>query len=279
MKDVISEIYEHFDVLQNSKNVLVEDEEPDLVKQLLHTHLKSCPVCHVYACGSHGVYESASDEEEDEDEDIAGKADKTSSNGKTDKMDKGYADLNMTYESLRHWSNEGSARSEPADTSISIYKDGRPCSPKCFMIEDVVRDKCSQWTNDEGTYFQALFLGMQNEPRVSCLLAPLMERSCYDVHKMAVFLTAEIVRSPQQKSKNKGKLDWYDNKGKKILVENCRKYTNTHLHDKRCQPTGCDHPGISCYQAGNDCICFGENVLCDKFCSCADDCRFPNPLI
>jgi hypothetical protein len=258
IEDIFPEYDAYLDASKKARRTLEEPEEPDPVKKLLQLHLLSCPVCHVYLCGIHGVYET--DDSEDEGKDKIGKADKR------------YADMNMTYEGILHRQNEKSARSEPA--TDTIYK-GKPCGTVCFSIEGFSDKETPKWTSDESTYFQALFLGMENEPRAACILAPLMRRPCYDVQKLITSLMVDSPKSTSEEARKSEKLDWYDNKRKKIRVDlDWGKKTNTHFHDRIRQPTGCDHLGLSCFKAEDDCSCNREGILCDKFCSCPDDCKF-----
>lgn len=259
IQNVIPEIAESFDALKKSQGVSENSEEVDLVRMLLQPHLLSCPVCHVYLCGIHGVYET--DDSDDEETD------------KMDKSDEGYADMNMTYRGMIHRQKVKSARSEPVATD-SIYK-FKPCGSKCFTTKGLAEVRMSEWSTDESIYFQALFLGMQHEPRAACILAPLMRRPCCDVQKLVISLNADKTKLISTESRKGEKLDWYDNKRKKIRVDlDWGKKTNTHLHHGNLQPEGCEHPGISCYEAKDDCSCNRKRILCDKFCACPGDCKY-----
>jgi len=257
--DVFPEYHEDLDALK-ARERLEEPEEPDPVRKLLQPHLLSCPVCHIYLCGIHGIYET-DDSEEEEEEDM------------TDKAGVGYADMNMTYGGMVHRQKEKSARLEPRGT-VSIYK-GNPCSSNCFEIEGRAEVKMPGWSTEESIYFQALFLGMEHEPRAACILAPLVRRPCYDVQKFVISLNADTTKPPKTESRKSEKLDWYDNKRKKIRVDlDWGKKTKTHLHHGNLQPEGCEHPGISCDEAKDDCSCNRKRILCDKFCACPDDCKY-----
>lgn len=261
IQEVIPEISERLSWLERPSAMPKLTEALSPVKKLLQTHLLSCPICHIHACGIHGVYESDNSDVEETD--------------KTDRADKGYADMNMSYESMIDCYNEKAARSEPLGTN-SIYEEGKCCGPYCFLAKDQNDRKSAVWATDETTYFQAMFLGMQNEPRAACILAPLMKRPCSDVHEYIASLLPEARKTPQRESRKKGKLDWYDNKRKRIRVDlDWGEKTNTHLHHKRCQPIGCEHPGLSCNQARKECSCFQDKILCDKFCACPGDCGYP----
>ncbi len=245
--------------MKHAQRKLGEHKEVDPVKKLFQPHLLSCPVCHVYLCGIHGVYETDDSEDEERDE--------------TDKADKGYADMNMTFEGIIHRHREKYAQSE--QKTDYIYN-GKPCGSKCFSIHGPTHGKVPEWTPDEVTYFNALFLGMESEPRAACILAPLIARPCYEVQKVVLSLAVDKTCSTKYVPRKSEKLDWYDNKRKKIRVDlDWGKKTNTHLHDKIRQPTGCEHVGVSCFEAGDECSCNTEGILCDKFCACPDHCRFP----
>jgi hypothetical protein len=258
IQDIFPEYDEYLDTLKKARRRLEKPKEDDPVKKLLQPHLSSCPVCHIYLCGIHGVYET--DDSEDDGE------------NKIDEAEKRYADMNMTYEGILHRQNEESAQSE--SVTESFYK-GKGCGADCFSIEGFSNVETPEWTSDESTYFQALFLGMQNESRAACILAPLMRRPCYDVQKLITSLKADTPKPTPDEARKSEKLDWYDNKRKKIRVDlDWGKKTNTHFHDKIRQPTGCDHPGLSCFEAKYECSCNRERILCDKFCSCPGDCKF-----
>lgn len=258
IQDVIPEIAEHFDALKKPQSVSANSEEVDTVRKLLQPHLLSCPVCHVYLCGIHGVYETDNSEDEEM--------------GEIDKTDEGYADMNMTYGGMIHRQKEKSAESKPG-TADSIYN-GKPCSSNCFTVKADAKIRIPEWSTDESIYFQALFLGMQHEPRAACILSPLMRRPCYDVQKMGISMNADTTKATKTESRKSERLDWYDNKRKKIRVDlDWGKKTNTHLHHGNLQPEGCEHPGISCYEAKDDCSCNRKRILCDKFCACPDDCK------
>lgn len=256
---MILEIAEHFDVLSKPGSLSVNSEKFDPVRKLLQPHLLSCPMCHVYLCGIHGVYETDDSENEEMD--------------KIDKADEGYADMNITYGGMMHRHKEKSIRSELGAVD-SIYK-GKPCGSNCFTTKAQAKVTIPEWSTDESIYFQALFLGVQNEPRAACILSPLMRRPCYDVQNMVTSLNTETTKSAKTESRKREKLDWYDNKRKKIRVDlDWGKKTNTHLHHGNLQPEGCEHPGISCYDAKDDCSCNRKIILCDKFCACPDDCKY-----
>jgi hypothetical protein len=260
--DVFPEYEKYLDAMKEVERGL-EEPEVDPVEKLLQPHLLSCPVCHVYLCGIHGVYET--DDSEDEGKDNIKKADER------------YADMNMTYGGMMHRQEEKSARSKPGTTD-SFYK-GKPCSSSCFTIKRRDKDGMPEWTTDESTYFQALFLGMQHEPRAACILAPLMRRPCYDVQNLVISLIRDPPKPTPNEPRKKEKLDWYDNKRKKIRVDlDWGKKTNTHLHHDNLQPEGCEHPGLSCYMAKDDCSCNRKRILCDKFCACPDDCKYSTSL-
>ena len=255
---MFSEYGEYLSAVRKGRRKSDKPEVVDPVRKLLQPHLLSCPVCHVYLCGIHGVYET--DDSEDD-----GKE-------KSDEADKSYADMNMTYKGMMHRQKTRSTQSEPVEDST--YK-GKPCGPNCFSVNGLSRKKTPKWTGDDTTYFETLFLGMQNQSRAACILAPLMGRPCYEVQKFILSRNTDTTTPIKTESRRSEKLDWYDNKRKKIRVDlDWGKKTNTHLHDKIQQPTGCEHPGISCLEAGDDCICDREGILCDKFCACPDDCRF-----
>jgi hypothetical protein len=241
-------------VKQNPRKPGKSEEDP--VRKLLQPHLLSCPVCHVYLCGIHGVYES--DDSEDE------------GDNKFNNADESYADMNMTFDSMVHRHDKKSTQSKPA---IDSFYKGKSCGSDCFQVNGQSLDGSTMWNSEDTSYFKALFLGMQNEPRAACILAPLMGRPCFEVQEFITLLDEDTTTNSETDSRKREKLDWYDNKTKKIRadVDLCKK-TNTHLHDQNQQPTGCEHSGISCFEAGDKCNCEVERILCDKFCACPDDC-------
>lgn len=257
--DLFPEYEEYLKAVKKNPRKLRESEESeniDPVKSLLQPHLLSCPVCHVYLCGIHGVYETLDSEDEGD--------------VKSDPAEKDYADMNMTYEAMIHRQKQNLAHSEPEPDSI--YK-GKPCGSDCFLINRNYSPETTRWNIGDTSYFKALFLGMQNEPRVACILAPLMGRRCYDVKNFTASLDVNMETGIESEFRKDETLDWYDNKRKKIRIDlDWGKKTKTHFHDQSEQRTGCAHSGVSCFDAADDCHCQNEGVLCDKFCACPEDC-------
>jgi len=261
LKDVIPEIREEKNALDGSANRPKDVQRFTVVEQLFAAHLTACPLCGVHGCGAHGDYESSDDEEP--------------------VINKKYCDLNMPFDSMLQRHNEKLARNKVRTTG-GYFKDCEACSVHCFLRNGDDAEYYDEWTPEDLTYLECLTSGMENERRTSCVLAPLVGRSCYAVfYRMRLNSTAaeNLPKESSERPFLPGKLDWYDNKTRTIRTDqNWREKTKTHVHEKRRQPFGCNHKGLSCHKAGDQCHCFHENTLCDKFCSCSDACKFLSSL-
>ncbi|KAF9869600.1 SET domain-containing protein [Colletotrichum karsti] len=149
-----------------------------------------------------------------------------------------------------------------------------PCKRQCFRNNAIGSSdaKCRPWTENETLLLQGLYAILDhNKVRVKaqCATAEILGRDCWDVHRHLQSLG--IVLPPiqtvdQERVKN---LSWYDRK-KKMLIGDWQ--DQTYSHDTKVRPSNdpCHHEGIC--SAENDCPCVLNNILCERFCRCTEEC-------
>ncbi len=303
------EIDRHVQRLKAAHKSLVSQEfEPST--RLLEASKPICQICQAAACGIHGSYEiDSGDDISDENSSESGSnkhngddSDNTEDSEDVNHTFSRYTPLSASYTSLLSRRNEKSQllqaqEFEPIVKKTTYGEGDPPCSIDCFLFyepkdgndaedaclmphnpaNDILLDEdwIFEWNSDDVGYLKTLLLVMAQELRLACVLAPVLGKKCLHVHKMIPTCSPPPVPPKARKNFQTSKrLNWYDNKRKILRGENWGKNTITHLHDKRRQPRGCEHVGISCQQAGKDCSCVEEKILCDKFCTCADDCKY-----
>lgn len=159
------------------------------------------------------------------------------------------------------------------DESIIEIESG-PCSKDCFLkVADRIRPNPDDWEAEDIALLRTLVSAMPRETNPACIICQVFGKTCKDVHVMILSL------SPPRPNRVKGqalggkKLVWYNNETKKIIVNNWGQYTKTHSHHEREMPKPCSHRGSTCEEAGDKCSCINQNVLCEKHCTCLDDCE------
>ncbi|KAK2009574.1 SET domain-containing protein [Colletotrichum eremochloae] len=150
-----------------------------------------------------------------------------------------------------------------------------PCKRKCYRILDSGSSDDAQskpWTEDETFLLRSLYSILDhNKVRVKaqCATAEILDRECWDVHRHLQSLGIRlppITKIDQPRAKN---LPWYDRK-KKMLIGDWQDHTNS--HDTKVRPSNdpCHHEGPC--TADNECPCVLNDILCERFCRCTEDC-------
>ncbi|KAL0935363.1 set domain-containing protein [Colletotrichum truncatum] len=148
-----------------------------------------------------------------------------------------------------------------------------PCKRQCFRLSGMKSGAQSRpWTEDETLLLRSLFTILDhNKVRVKaqCATAEILGRECWDVHRHLQSLDItlpplETFEPPRVKN-----LPWYDRK-KKMLIGDWQDHTSS--HDTKVRPSNdpCHHEGAC--TAENECPCVLNNILCERFCRCTEDC-------
>jgi hypothetical protein len=229
------------DDLESPKSIKSQSVEPS--EKMLETYLvMTCSICGVNECGIHGEYEST------------------------------YRKFNMSFRSL-FARRLRRLKPQQAEDPQACTQDPKQCSAECYLTNSADY-QLESWSSEEFANLKAFLVIMQQEPHPSCVIAPFMRKPCYQVRKGIAMLHSPIPSPKEQVKKDKRTLDWYDNRRKKINTDiDWGMRTKTHMHDNRGQPRGCEHFGFSCNEAGEKCSCLQDEILCDKFCACPDDCK------
>ncbi|TEA22443.1 Histone-lysine N-methyltransferase EZH1 [Colletotrichum sidae] len=149
-----------------------------------------------------------------------------------------------------------------------------PCKRQCFRIhgtgDPLVQPK--PWTKDETLLLRSLFTILDhNKVRVKaqCATAELLDRDCYEVHRYLRELDIKLPDLEAVSPVRVKNLPWYDRK-KKMLVGDWQEQTNS--HDTKVRPSNdpCHHDGPCTAEIG--CPCVLNNILCERFCRCTEDC-------
>ncbi|GKT64482.1 SET domain-containing protein [Colletotrichum tofieldiae] len=149
-----------------------------------------------------------------------------------------------------------------------------PCKRQCYRVYGIGSSDAQlrSWTEDETFLLRGLFSILDhNKVRVKaqCATAEILNRECWDVHRHLQSLGIKlppITTIDQPRAKN---LPWYDRK-KKMLIGDWQDHTNS--HDTKVRPSNdpCHHEGPCTVE--NECPCVLNDVLCERFCRCTEDC-------
>ncbi|OBR10010.1 SET domain-containing protein [Colletotrichum higginsianum IMI 349063] len=149
-----------------------------------------------------------------------------------------------------------------------------PCERQCYRIYGVGGSDAESrpWTEDETFLLRGLFSILDHnkvQVKAECATAEILDRDCCDVHRHLQSLDINlppITTIDRPRPKN---LPWYDRK-KKMLLGDWQDHTNS--HDTKVRPSNdpCHHEGPC--TAENGCPCVLNDVLCERFCRCTEDC-------
>jgi hypothetical protein len=231
------------DDIESPRSIKSQSVEPS--EKMLETYIvMTCSICGVNECGIHGEYENT------------------------------YRKFNMSFKSLFARRLRRLPPQQLEEPQLPI-QDSYRCSAECYLASPVDK-QAESWSPEDVANLKAFLVIMQQERHPSCIVAPFMRKPCCQVYKRLTTLHSPISSPRTHVKKDRRSLDWYDNKRKKINTDiDWGMKTKTHMHDKRGQPRGCEHFGLSCNEAGEKCTCLQDEILCDKFCACPDDCKIP----
>lgn len=239
-----------------------------LVHKFLETYVDlGCSICGSHECGAHGEYEPIDPD------------DLPKSGEKAQPL---YDRFNMPFEGMIARRDEKMVRERVSRPPIN--KNLQPCSPDCYLLENQQNGDLSEddafedeedFSEQDLQYIKAVARSFPVNWLPYCKIADFLRKPCRHVRTKVLTIDGSPAASPQsQIPKETRHLTWYDPKKKKIDQSlDWGQITNTHLHQNRSQPQGCVHPGRSCSEAGTDCFCVQENILCDKYCGCPTDCK------
>ncbi len=144
-----------------------------------------------------------------------------------------------------------------------------PCSDECHMSY--------KWTEAESEPLGQAILDSIREMMIihtdkkyqSCQIAFGLALPCWKVYAEIdhIHMDDSELLSPPPMNARARRPEWYDNK-KKTLKGDWSDLTNAHLHQMRKKTLACQHNG----PCGARCPCTENNILCERYCGCGDDC-------
>ena len=264
-------------------------------KQLLEAYLAECPICHMFACGIHGDYESNDESDRESDSGTSGDQDdffNDSTNddldehlnldsddgldhtlkdgfGQFDKKEKQnnrsfqprFVDLNKTLEGmLAQW--DRAVSETPACLENKTQRDNKPCSSHCFLNIECNQVGFLDWKDEDLQIMKILLRGIEHDFRASCILAPVFGQHCYLVQKFIPFFVAwrkysqrTIQQEPRAHSAKAKQKYWYNSTSKMI-----RKKVDLDKVTRVHYPMKCHQP-MGCNHVGLLCTEAGD--MCD----------------
>lgn len=148
-----------------------------------------------------------------------------------------------------------------------------PCRNECYR-------RRTEWTNYTWTQEEEKELARKLsfvKPDRPCSLAGVVDKPCYQIYSKILELDEKTtpiskIQSPPEHQESEQAI-WYNPKAvprNRGLKPGWQDATRAHMHDYRAQSVPCTHDG-PCSREMN-CHCVINNLLCEQFCGCPDDC-------
>lgn len=141
-------------------------------------------------------------------------------------------------------------------SNVSRINDEELCSEGCFLGHSTTKLSEKPWSETDLKELHSLALVYQGGARTACLVAPIFQRCCKEVHAR---LDPSNMSKPVRETKPP-KRDW------RYWLIHTKKSS---LNHERAPFFPCQHAG-SCEDAR--CRCYLDEITCEKTCSCAKTC-------
>ncbi|PQE15092.1 polycomb group MEDEA protein [Rutstroemia sp. NJR-2017a BVV2] len=220
-----------------------------------------CLVCHALCCPTHGEYafreiykNESTDDSDDSDSDESSKPE----------YEYSWERLSMHYEDTLRKHLVRERDNEEAWNPKNINQiSSEPCGPHCHILKPDYPP--FKWTAEEDSTLQNILLTLKPKSNLPCRLSVFLDKPCIEIATQ-ILHSAPRITKPYPVGKAR-RTDWYDPRSK-TLKHDWEENTIAHLHQERSQANPCHHEG----PCTRDCYCVKNNLLCENFCSCPDDC-------
>ncbi|ESZ89774.1 hypothetical protein SBOR_9846 [Sclerotinia borealis F-4128] len=236
----------------------------------------TCLICLGAACTTHGEYnylkinKDISSDDSSEVGSPAGRSFKKSDYEYVwDKLVMHYPDVRRKHNARDHSKKNENWHPEHWNTDKDTAK---ACSDECYRGRTIWTNYA--WTQEEENELKNILLAVK--PNKPCSLVDIVDKPCWQIYSKILDLEdqAPVNRSRALPKKQKIEpAEWYDPKAvprNRGLKPGWQDDTTAHMHDKRVQPAPCVHDGPC--RREMDCHCVIQNILCEHFCGCPDDC-------
>ncbi|PQE31797.1 SET domain-containing protein [Rutstroemia sp. NJR-2017a WRK4] len=220
-----------------------------------------CLVCHALCCPTHGEYafreiykNESTDDSDDSDSDASSKPE----------YEYSWERLSMHYEDTlrKHLVRERDKEHDWSPENINKIT-SEPCGFHCHILKPDYPP--FKWTEEEKSTLQNILLTLKPKSNLPCRLSIFLDKPCIEIATQILHSGPRITKPyPVGKARP---ADWYDWRSK-TLKHDWEENTIAHLHQERSQANPCHHEG----PCTRDCYCVKNNLLCETFCSCPDDC-------